>query len=221
MSCSTRLVSARRFQVCCSCPSCCLWWQVLCRPILGPRSPCWTTCLRRWYCVDVKANKVVKVVKLLWAASLPSGLFFCLLLALLLCLSWLPLPLLCLLCLFFLSSWPPLPSLLGLFFTFLSCRFFFDFQFVMFLFFSTITPRHHSASLSFDTVWSRIAWKFWISPLSSWVMDFWISSLLGLVITLLCFLFWSITSNMYPDDFNISSSELCNLVWRFSGMVGK
>ena len=69
------------------------------------------------------------------------------------------------------ASWPPLP-LLGLFFTFLSCRFFFDFQFVMFLFFSTITPRHHSASLSFDTVWSRIAWKFWISPLSSWVMDF-------------------------------------------------
>ena len=52
-------------------------------------------------------------------------------------------------------------------------------------------------------------------------MDFWISSLLGLVITLLCFLFWSITSNMYPDDFNISSSELCNLVWRFSGMVGE
>ncbi|AOW26281.1 uncharacterized protein CAALFM_C106190CA [Candida albicans SC5314] len=89
-----------------------------------------------------------------------------------------------------------------------------------FFFFSTITPRHHSASLSFDTVWSRIAWKFWISPLSSWVMDFWISSLLGLVITLLCFSFWSITSNMYPDDFNISSSELCNLVWRFSGMVG-
>ena len=35
------------------------------------------------------------------------------------------------------------------------------------------------------------------------------------------FLFWSIISNMYPDDFNISSSELCNLVWRFSGMVGK
>ena len=99
--------------------------------------------------------------------------------------------------------------------------FFFDFQFVKFLFFSTITPRHHSASLSFDTVWSRIAWKFWISPLSSWVMDFWISSLLGLVITLLCFLFWSIISNMYPDDFNISSSELCSLVWRFSGMVGK
>ena len=52
-------------------------------------------------------------------------------------------------------------------------------------------------------------------------MDFWISLLLGLVITLLCFLFWSIISNMYPDDFNISSSELCNLVWRFSGMVGK
>ena len=104
---------------------------------------------------------------------------------------------------------------------FFSCLFFFDFQFVKFLFFSTITPRHHSASLSFDTVWSRIAWKFWISPLSSWVMDFWISSLLGLVITLLCFLFWSIISNMYPDDFNISSSELCNLVWRFSGMVGK
>ena len=52
-------------------------------------------------------------------------------------------------------------------------------------------------------------------------MDFWISSLLGLVITLLCFLFWSIISNMYPDDFNISSSELCNLVWRFSGMVGR
>ena len=50
---------------------------------------------------------------------------------------------------------------------------------------------------------------------------FWISSLLGLVITLLCFLFWSITSNMYPDDFNISSSELCSLVWRFSGMVGE
>ena len=76
------------------------------------------------------------------------------------------------------SSWPPLPSfglfflLLGLFFTFLSCLFFFDFQFVKFLFFSTITPRHHSASLSFDTVWSRIAWKFWISPLSSWVIDF-------------------------------------------------
>ena len=116
--------------------------------------------------VDVKANKVVKVVKLLWdglsaflAPPLPS--------------SWPPLP----------SSWLPLPSwplflllglfflLLSLFFTFLSCRCFYDFQFVKF-FFSTITPRHHSASLSFDTVWSRIAWKFWISPLSSWVMDF-------------------------------------------------
>ena len=52
-------------------------------------------------------------------------------------------------------------------------------------------------------------------------MDCWISLLLGLVITLLCFLLWSIISNMYPDDFNISSSELCSLVWRFSGMVGK
>ena len=80
--------------------------------------------------------------------------------------SWLPL-----------LSWPPLPSfgllcLPGLFFTFLFGLFFFDFQFVKFLFLSTITPRHHSASLSFDTVWSRIALKFWISPLSSWVMDF-------------------------------------------------
>ena len=91
-----------------------------------------------------------------------SGLFFCFLgLLCLLCFLCLPLALLLfsLLC------------LLGLFFL-LSCLFFFDFQFVKFLFFSTITPRHHSASLSFDTVWSRIAWKFWISPLSSWVMDF-------------------------------------------------
>ena len=51
-------------------------------------------------------------------------------------------------------------------------------------------------------------------------MDFWISSLLGLVITLLCFLFWSIISNMYPDDFNISSSELCSLVWSFLAWWG-
>ena len=69
-----------------------------------------------------------------------------------------------------LLSWPPLPSWPLLHVSF--GLFFFDFQFVKFLFFSTITPRHHSASLSFDTVWSRIAWKFWISPLSSWVMDF-------------------------------------------------
>ena len=60
-----RLVSARRFQVCCSYPGCCLWWQVLCRPILGPRSPCWTRCFVVGIVVDVKANKVVKVVKLL------------------------------------------------------------------------------------------------------------------------------------------------------------
>ena len=51
-------------------------------------------------------------------------------------------------------------------------------------------------------------------------MDFWISSLLASY-HIAFFLFWSIISNMYPDDFNISSSELCSLVWRFSGMVGK
>ena len=159
MSCSTRLVSARRFQVCCSCPSCCLWWQVLCRPILGPRSPCWTTCRSLVLSLMSKPIKSSKLSNFCGRSLLSWPL-----------LSWLPSAFLA----SFLASSAFFALLLffGLFFTFLSCRFFFDFQFVSFFFFSTITPRHHSASLSFDTVWSRIAWKFWISPLSSWVMDF-------------------------------------------------
>ena len=46
-------------------------------------------------------------------------------------------------------------------------------------------------------------------------MDFWISSLLGLVITLLCFLFWSIISNILM----ISISPRVSYVVLFGGFL--